>query len=69
MFPAHDLWYKSLVPLMTDIRRELGSTQPLYLTFDIDAIDPSYCPGTGTRNDRSYNVNRRMMYTIYLLIM
>ncbi|XP_003382599.1 PREDICTED: uncharacterized protein LOC100633875 [Amphimedon queenslandica] len=48
MFPAHDLWYKSLVPLMADIRRELGSTQPVYLTFDIDAIDPSYCPGTGT---------------------
>ena len=62
MFPAHDLWYKSLVPLMTDIRR---STQPVYLTFDIDGIDPSYCPGTGTNIDSSC---RRMMY-IYLLIM
>ena len=30
MFPTHDLWYKSLVSLMTD--------QPVYLTFDVDAI-------------------------------
>ena len=23
-------------------------TAPCYLSFDIDAIDPGFCPGTGT---------------------
>ncbi len=28
--------------------RELVGTRPIYLTFDIDSIDPSMAPGTGT---------------------
>lgn len=40
-------WHKSLAPLMTDIRSKMGKT-PVYLSFDIDALDPSIAPGTGT---------------------
>ena len=32
---------------MEEIRQQLGSA-PVYLSFDIDAIDPGFCPGTGT---------------------
>jgi guanidinobutyrase len=32
---------------MQDIRAEIGNT-PVYLTFDIDSLDPAYAPGTGT---------------------
>ena len=32
---------------MGEIRQQLGSA-PVYLSFDIDAIDPGFCPGTGT---------------------
>ncbi len=46
MVLAEDCWHRSLKPLMDKIRRELGDT-PVYLTFDIDGIDPSDCPGTG----------------------
>ena len=45
---AHELFHKSLVGLMDKIRSELGSSVPTYLTFDIDAIEPGLCPGTGT---------------------
>ncbi len=31
---------------MVKIRQELGDT-PVYLSFDIDDVDPSCCPGTG----------------------
>lgn len=44
---AEDCWHKSLTPLMEDIRRQLGDG-PVYLSFDIDGIDPAYAPGTGT---------------------
>ena len=44
---AEDLWYKSLAPLMADIRAKIGDT-PTYLTYDIDSLDPAFAPGTGT---------------------
>ena len=44
---AEDLWYKSLAPLMADIRAKIGTT-PTYLTYDIDSLDPAFAPGTGT---------------------
>jgi len=44
---AEECWHKSLEPLMADIRAQIGD-HPCYLSFDIDAIDPGFCPGTGT---------------------
>ena len=34
-------------PLMTQVRELMGDS-PVYITFDIDGIDPGYAPGTGT---------------------
>ncbi|KAM5248699.1 guanidino acid hydrolase, mitochondrial [Ctenodactylus gundi] len=44
---AEDCWLKSLVPLMAEVRQQMGG-KPLYISFDIDALDPAYAPGTGT---------------------
>lgn len=44
---AEACWYQSLTPLMTEVREQIGKT-PVYLSFDIDGIDPAYAPGTGT---------------------
>ena len=46
--PAEECWYHSLAPLMEDYRSNLGSEHPVYLSFDIDGLDPSCAPGTGT---------------------
>jgi len=45
---AEECWYKSLSPLMDSIRENIGTQQPTYLSFDIDGLDPSVAPGTGT---------------------
>lgn len=45
---AEECWLKSLTPLMAEIRELIGEDMPTYLTFDIDGIDPSFAPGTGT---------------------
>ena len=45
--PAEDCWYKSLKPLMSEVRDQLG-VGPVYITFDIDGLDPAYAAGTGT---------------------
>ncbi len=45
--PAEDCWQKSLAPLMDEVRARTGE-HPVYLTYDIDSLDPAFAPGTGT---------------------
>jgi guanidinobutyrase len=44
---AEECWYKSLAPLMAEVRDKVKGG-PVYLSFDIDGLDPSCAPGTGT---------------------
>ncbi len=44
---AEECWHKSLAPLMAEVREKVGDG-PVYLSFDIDGIDPAWAPGTGT---------------------
>ena len=46
--PAEECWHTSLEPLMGRIRANFGIQRPVYLSFDIDGLDPSVAPGTGT---------------------
>ncbi len=45
--PAEECWYQSLAPLMQSVREQMGEG-PVYLSFDIDSLDPAFAPGTGT---------------------
>lgn len=47
VIPAEECWHKSLNGLMDRIRDEIGD-HPVYLTYDIDSLDPAFAPGTGT---------------------
>ncbi len=44
---AEECWHKSLTPLMAEVREQVGAG-PVYLSFDIDSLDPAFAPGTGT---------------------
>ena len=44
---AEECWHKSLTPLMAEVREQMGDG-PVYLSYDIDSLDPSFAPGTGT---------------------
>ena len=46
--PAEECWYQSLAPLMEEVKTTAGQDVPVYLSFDIDGLDPSVAPGTGT---------------------
>jgi len=46
---AEECWHKSLVPLMKEVAERVGAgNKPVYLSFDIDGLDPAFAPGTGT---------------------
>ncbi len=44
-FDAHALSPRALTEM---ILAQVGTTVPAYVTFDIDALDPAFAPGTGT---------------------
>jgi guanidinobutyrase len=44
---AEQIWHKSLVPLMDEVRAQMGGG-PVYISYDIDSLDPGFAPGTGT---------------------
>ena len=44
---AEECWHKSLTPLMVEVRAMMGDG-PVYVSFDIDSLDPAFAPGTGT---------------------
>ena len=45
--PAEECWHRSLTPLMQEVREQVGGG-PVYISFDIDGLDPAFAPGTGT---------------------
>jgi guanidinobutyrase len=58
---AEECWYKSLAPLMSEVREQLGQG-PVYLTFDIDGLDPAYAPGTGTPEIGGLSIHQGLEY-------
>ncbi len=50
IYHARDLWGREgqqLDPLLQAVRERIGQ-RPVYLTLDIDCLDPAFAPGTGT---------------------
>ncbi|MEM7089546.1 MAG: agmatinase [Pseudomonadota bacterium] len=46
-FPAWQLWQQNLTQTGRQISEEIGA-HPVYISYDIDSLDPSFAPGTGT---------------------
>jgi agmatinase len=45
--PIDEIAVRGVESVITDVRRAIGQ-RPVYVSFDVDAIDPAYAPGTGT---------------------
>ncbi|WP_319544727.1 agmatinase [Ruegeria conchae] len=46
-YPAWELWQQNLTEIGSLIRKTVEG-HPVYITYDIDSLDPAYAPGTGT---------------------
>lgn len=47
VIPARDVHERGAADVAGEIRERLGDA-PVYLSFDVDALDPAFAPGTGT---------------------
>jgi guanidinobutyrase len=46
MAPAHEIHRRGADEIVSEMRRRIGQA-PVYLSFDVDGLDPSCAPGTG----------------------
>ncbi len=46
-YPAWELWQQNLTEIGSLIRQTVND-HPVYITYDIDSLDPAFAPGTGT---------------------
>ncbi len=47
VLPMHEVWAMGIPAVIEEARRVVGDG-PVYISFDIDGLDPAYAPGTGT---------------------
>ncbi len=47
LYKMDELEARTVISVMDEVRAAIGE-RPVYLTFDIDAVDPAFAPGTGT---------------------
>ncbi len=47
MITMDEFRQRTAADVITEIRQRIGN-RPLYVTFDIDCVDPAFAPGTGT---------------------
>ena len=47
LITAPEIWHQSLEPLAEHIRADLDGLK-VYVSYDIDSLDPAFAPGTGT---------------------
>ncbi len=57
---ARDLHYMSYDEIADRIRKKVGD-MPVFVTFDIDFLDPAYAPGTGTPVVGGFSVHDAVM--------
>jgi agmatinase len=51
----------ALEPILATIRERIGNT-PCYISFDIDALDPAFAPGTGTPEPGGLSSSQAMSF-------
>ena len=48
-FTMHDIWERGFQTVMREaVDQALASADKLYISIDVDSLDPAYAPGTGT---------------------
>lgn len=52
---------KALQPIINDIKKQIGKSA-VYLSFDIDALDPSTAPGTGTPEPAGLTITQALTF-------
>jgi agmatinase len=67
-YTARDVWYEGVANISKKIENQFKDYDAVYLTLDIDVLDPAYAPGTGTPVSGGLN-NRELTELVKYIVL
>jgi arginase len=66
-YSAGDITYFGIKHIVEAIFQKLSHCQHIYVSFDVDSIDPLYIPGTGTPASKGLSLEQAMQLNMQLI--
>jgi arginase len=66
-YSAKDITYKGVKLIVDEIFKKLSHCKYVYVSFDVDSIDPIYLPGTGTPSEYGLSFDQALQLNMQLL--
>jgi len=66
-YSAKDITYKGVKSVVDEIFKKLEKCKYIYVSFDVDSIDPIYLPGTGTPSEYGLSFDQALQLNMQLL--
>lgn len=66
-FTAQEITYFGIKTIIEEIFKQLNHCKHIYVSFDVDSIDPFYIPGTGTPSNNGLSFEQAMQLNMQLI--
>ena len=66
-YSAKDITYKGIKNIVEEIFKKLEHCKYIYVSFDVDSIDPLYLPGTGTPSANGLSLEQALQLNMQLI--
>ncbi len=66
-YTAKDITYKGVKTVVEEIFKKLNHCKYIYVSFDVDSIDPIYLPGTGTPSEYGLSFDQALQLNMQIL--
>ena len=66
-FTSEDITYFGVKTIVDKIFKKLNNCKHIYVSFDVDSIDPLYIPGTGTPSPRGLSFEQALQLNMQLI--
>lgn len=66
-YSAKDITYRGIKNIVDEIFEKLAHCKHIYVSFDVDSIDPLYLPGTGTPSENGLSFEQALQLNMQLI--
>lgn len=67
MYSVEEITYKGIGTVVQEIFKKLAYCKHIYVSFDVDSVDPLYVPGTGTPVTNGLSYEQAMQLNLELI--
>lgn len=67
VYSVEEITYKGIATVVEEIFKKLSYCKHIYISFDVDSIDPLYVPGTGTPVTNGLSYEQAMQLNLELI--